>query len=306
MNFESISVDTRRILLAGCVSAIFCFSFSFESLAQSRSTESTVPESGFFTGLGGRLDSIEFGTQNIYGYATSDVFRNGVQVSGGAAGGPGTIEMDSKNKLSPTAQIGYFRRFPSSDWLWGGRISYAYLSSTSTVANALLPQSGSSMATGSGVSVPFTGNAVIRSYQTSIKDQIVFTPFIGRAFSQGFVYVGAGPTMSRVQTKLNGVIGFADITGVPSDISGLPQNFSDSRWVAGGAVTVGAAYFFDPSWFLDIRYTYAMTSKPTVTYPATFTNPNGVNGTTISGSGYTTSAGRVVTQGIALTINKLF
>lgn len=111
MKFECMPVEPKRKILAGFASAVFCLSFSLESLAQPNSPESTVPQAGFFAGLGGGFDSIDFGTQDMYGYGTSDVFRNGVQVSGGSAGGPGTIEMDSKNKLSPTAQIGYFRRF---------------------------------------------------------------------------------------------------------------------------------------------------------------------------------------------------
>ncbi len=195
--------------------------------------------------------------------------------------------MSSKNTFSPSAQAGFFKRFPRSNWLWGGKLSYSYLNSTSTVQNALLPQAGSTTATGSTTSVPFTGNAVIRSYETSIKGQAVFTPFIGRAFSKGFVYLGAGPALSRTRTNLNGVIGFANVTGVPSDISGLPQSFSHSGWVLGGAAVIGATYFLDPSWFVDVRYMYAMTGKPTINYPATFTNPNGVNGTTITVACYT-------------------
>ncbi len=306
MNARLSTNSFRQVLLSGCLAALTGLSISSPALAKSNTSDSGVPDSGIYVGLGGGYHSISFGTQDIYGYATSDVFKNGVQISSGSAGGPGVIEMGSQNTFAPTAKAGYFRHLPDSNWLWGAELSYGYLGSTSTVQNALLPQAGSTTPTGSTVSTPFTGNAVIHSYQTSIKDQAKFMPFVGRSFSRSFVYFGAGPTLSHVQTKLNGVIGFADVTGVPSDISGAPQSFSHANWVIGGAAMVGATYFFDPSWFLDVRYVYGMTSKPTVTYPATFTNPNGVNGTTITGSGYTTTSGRVITQGIGFTINKMF
>ena len=270
------------------------------------SARSYVPNSALYLGLGGSFNSIDFGTQNIFGFATSNVFKNGAQISSGSAGGPGNISMSSQNSFSPSTQVGYFQHFPASNWLWGGVFSYSYLGTTSIFQNALLPQAGSTTSTGSSTSVPFTGNAIIRSYQTAIKHQMVLAPFIGRSFDRSYVYLGAGPTLSETQTNLNGVIGFADVTGAPSDISGLPQNFSNSSWVFGGAAMIGATYFFDPSWFVDARYMYAMTSKPTINFPATFTNPNGVNGTTIVGSGYTTASGSVITQGITVTINKLF
>ena len=91
-------------------------------------------------------------------------------------------------------------------------------------------------------------------------------PFIGRSFADGFIYTGAGPTLSRTHTNLNSLVGFADINGRPTDVSGTPVDFSGSGWVYGGAVMAGATYFFDSSWFLDISYTYAMTNTQTFNY----------------------------------------
>jgi opacity protein-like surface antigen len=274
--------------------------------ADPSSVKISVPNRAFYAGVGGSYNSVNFGTQDIYGFATSDVYKNGVKTSSGSAGGPGTIDMSTQNTFAPAVQLGYFQHFPDSKWLWGGKFEYSYLGATSTVQNALLPQVGSTTTTGSSTSTPFTGNAVIRSYQTIVRDQMALMPYFGRSFDSSFIYFGAGPTLSQTETKLNGVIGFADVTGTPSDISGAPQSFSASKWVWGGAAMVGATYFFDSSWFLDARYMFAMTGKPTNTYPASFVNPNGTQGTTIVGAGYTTSSGRVMTQGIMLTINKAF
>ena len=266
----------------------------------------TVPYSAFYIGLGASYNSVDFGNQNIFGFATSDVYKNGSQISSGAAGGPGDVQTNRQSNLAPSAQLGYFQHFPDNDWLWGGKFSYSYLGTTSIVQNVLLPQAGSTTDTGSSTAVPFTGNAVIRSYRTNISHQMALTPFIGRSFANSFVYIGGGPTLSQTKTTLDGVIGFADVTGVPSDISGLPQSFSRSSWVFGGAALVGATYFFDPSWFVDAHYMYSMTGKSTNNFPASFTNPNGVNGTTIVGNGYTTTSGSVISQGVMLTLNKAF
>lgn len=97
----------------------------------------------------------------------------------------------------------------------------------------MLPQAGSFTYTDTGEVDPFLGNAVVRDYTTTITHQMALTPFVGRSFARGFAYLGAGPTLSRTQTDLDGLVGFADINGDRQDISGAPQNFSSSDWVWG-------------------------------------------------------------------------
>jgi hypothetical protein len=105
---------------------------------------------------------------------------------------------------------------------------------------------------------------------------------------------------------LNGLIGFADINGTRTDVSGSPVNFSSTAWVYGGAATIGASYFLGQSWFIDVNYTFAMTGNNTSGFSGPFTNPNGTNGSTTVGTMVGTSAGKLITQGIAATINKTF
>ena len=102
------------------------------------------------------------------------------------------------------------------------------------------------------------------------------------------------------------MIGFADINGDHTNVSGSPQKFSGTNWVYGGAATIGATYFFNSSWFLDINYTYGMTKNQTANFSGTFTNPNGTNGTTLTGSLVGSSTWKVITQGVAVTIHRLF
>jgi hypothetical protein len=74
--------------------------------------------------------------------------------------------------------------------------------------------------------------------------------------------------------------------------------------VYGGGATVGATYFFDPSWFLDLSYTFAMTTVQTTNFAAPFASAT--DGYTDIGilSGY--YSGRVITQTFTISINKAF
>ena len=267
---------------------------------------SGVPGAAFFLGLGGSYNAANFGTQSVYAVGTSNVFQGSTLTSSGSAAGPASVYLDPASTLAFSVQGGYFQKFFHSDWLWGAKFSYSYLGATSTVRNALLPQAGSFTATGSTTAVPFTGNAVVGSYRTSIIQQIALIPFIGHSFEKSYVYLGVGPTLSQVRTDLNGLIGFADINGTRTDVSGAPVNLSSSGWVYGGAATVGATYFFDRSWFLDASYTIATTANHTANYSSPFTNPNGSNGSTIVGTLVGNSSGTVITQAVTVTINRAF
>jgi opacity protein-like surface antigen len=267
---------------------------------------STLPASAFFIGLGGGFTAVNFGTQHVYAVGTSRVYEHGSLTSTGSASGPAKISMGVEPAFAPAVQLGYFRKFPGCPWLWGAKFSYTYLGTTATVRHALLPQSGANTAAGSTTPVPFTGTAVVRFYQTRYKHQLTLLPFIGRSFNKSFVYLGAGPTLSQTDLKLTNLIGFADINGATTDVSGKPTNFANSSWVIGGAVTLGATYFFNASWFVDFGYTFTITSNLTSNYSSPFTNPNGAHGSTIDGMLVGASTGRVMTHGVGVTINRAF
>ena len=270
------------------------------------SPASDVPRTALFLGLGGGFTAVNFGTQDVFAVGTSNVYKNGSLISTGSASGPGKIDMSTEPTFAPSVQVGYFNKFSGSDWLWGAKFSYSYLGATSTVRDALLPQAGANTATGSNTPVPFTGNAVVRYYQTRLKHQIALVPFIGRSFKQGFIYIGGGPTLSQPEIKMTGLIGFADINGATTDVSGKPTNFASSHWVFGGAAVVGATYFVNASWFLDFGYTFTITGNQTSNFSSPFSNPDGAQGSTIDGTLVGSSSGRVITHGVGVTINRAF
>jgi hypothetical protein len=169
---------------------------------------------------------------------------------------------------------------------------------TATNQNVSVPQAGSFNG------AAFTGHVIARSYQTNISHQMAFIPFVGHSFERSFIYFGAGPSLSRTQSSLNGVIGFADLNGVHTNITGSADSFASSSWVFGGAAVIGATYFLDRFWFLDFSYTYASMLVQTTGFSAPFSSSS--FGYTDTGTLSGTYSGRVITQSVALSINRVF
>jgi hypothetical protein len=291
----------KHALILGMVLPLLTVTPSIAS-AQSSST-SLVPNSGAYIGLGLGLNSTQFKGQMLEATGISNVTSTatGAAVTSGTAGGPPVeVGMPNANGISPLIQGGYFQKLQGSDYLWGVKFSYGYLGgATSTNPIIRVPQYG---AYSNGT--PFTGNAIARSYQKTTNHQFSLIPYFGQSFDRGTVYFGVGPTLSQVDTKINNLVGFADLNGVRTDISGSPQNFSASQWVWGGALMLGGTYYIDKSWFLDLSYTINMTQNKTASYYSTFNNPSSPN--TYSGSLIGSSTGTATTQSIMLTINKVF
>jgi hypothetical protein len=262
---------------------------------------SLVPASAFFVGLGGSVNSLGYEDQNIYAQGISAIFLNGTQVATGSAGGPTTPSLDTRTTLAPTAQAGYFQHFSGSQWLWGGKITYSYLNANSTDSRVRDPQVGSFTSANSDT---FTGNVVIGSYQSGISQQINFIPFLGHSFERSMVYAGVGPSLSQVKSSLNNVVGFAAINGTHVNITGTPSNFSSTQWVLGGAATVGSTYYIDPTWFVDVNYTFGLTKNQTTNYAAPFASAT--DGYTDRGILSGNYSGHIITQAVALSINKAF
>ena len=76
---------------------------------------------------------------------------------------------------------------------------------------------------------------------------------------------------------------------------------STLAWLAGAIPN----YFLNRSWCLNLAYTYARTTSQTFNYSSTYTSPQNPFGTT-AGTLVGSSSGKVITQGVTLTINKAF
>ncbi len=263
-----------------------------------------VPYSGFFAGIGVNGNLVVPTSQTIFAQGISNVTQGGVQAASGAAGGPTSPKPPVAATISPSAQLGYFQRFTDSRWLWGGKFSYNYLAATATDNFVHVPQFGSFALTAGGPVTAFTGNVVIQAYQVTADHQLALVPFFGHAFDRSFVYFGAGPSLTHTETKLSGTVGFADLNGVHTNITGAPATYTNTQWLIGATLAVGATYFLTPSWFFDIGYSFTITDLWNNSFSSPFSNTSAGYTTTgiISGS----YAGGLNTHALMVAINRRF
>ncbi|WP_147262677.1 hypothetical protein [Roseiarcus fermentans] len=203
--------------------------------------------------------------------------------------------MSNSSALAPVIQGGYFTHINDTPWMGGVKMSYTYLGISSSNNDLLIPQSGGFLQ--GGVYTPFTGNYVVQSYRQTVNSQFSLIPFLGHSFEKSFVYLGAGPTLAQTRTQIERITGFADVVGVPTSITGIGQgsNYSFSQWLWGVSATVGATYFLDRNWFVDVNYVASITQSKTSNWGGPWSDTPS-SGSTRTGTNMGTSSGGVVTQ----------
>jgi hypothetical protein len=270
---------------------------------------SIVPQSAFFLGVGGSADSVNFNSQYTYGKGTSytpahydAIGRFTPSITGSAAGGTG-FNLDPGAGLAPAIQLGYFQHFSDSPWLAGIKLTYSYSGASSSYGDLLIPQAGGF--TQAGVYTPFTGNYVVQSYRQTLENQISLIPFIGQSFDRSYVYGGVGPTFVQTKTSINRITGFANLDGLTTSVTGIGQGstYSFSQWLFGISGTVGATYFIDSHWFVDMNYTASITGNKTTNWGGLWSDSPAI-GETRTGTNTGYSSGTVTTQYFAITLNR--
>jgi hypothetical protein len=276
-----------------------------ESVIAADLATSIVPQSGFFEGVGVNGSSVNFDNQHVYAGGTT--WQPGPIIGYGA--GSTDFMLDSNSAPVPAIQGGYFKHFSSSRWMWGGKVTYSYLNISSD-RNLLIPQTGGVAETVGGVTTtePFAGNYSVQNYRQTINHQISLIPFIGRAFEKSYLYLGAGPNFSQTKMSIENMASpIAFVNGLPISPTGVGNgsNYSTNQWLFGGVAMVGATYFINPTWFVDISYSYSMTQTKTSRWggPWSDTLPNG---SLRIGNNTGTSSGSVNTQAFSVSINKSF
>jgi opacity protein-like surface antigen len=264
-----------------------------------------VPVSGFYAGVGVSANLVVPTNQTMFSQGVSNVFQNNTLAATGAAGGPVNPKPPNASTISPSAQLGYFQRVTDSRWLAGGKLTYNYIAATTTDHFLRVPQSGSFALVGGGPVTSFTGNVTMRSYQITADHQFALVPYFGYTFDRSFVYLGAGPSVSRAEVKLNDVVGFANINGAAgTSITGAPTNYSTSQWLIGATLAVGATYFLTPSWFVDFGYAFTITDLWNTAYATAFANTtSGFNTAGVLSGSYT---GGLNTHALTVSINRRF
>lgn len=260
-----------------------------------------VPQRGFFAGAGGSLNVSTFPDQDVFAQGLSRIYEGDTLAFRGEAGGSTSPGLAGQTDIAPVFQLGYFEHFGGSNWLWGAKFTYNYLNASATQDNFLIPQAGYFVGEYDGKLV---GNVYAHGYTMTATNQFVFVPFLGYAFDSSFVYLGAGPTLTRIKSELNGLVGFAALFDGHTDLTGAPQSFSSTNWVWGGTVSTGLTYFFAPGWFVDLNYTYTMSVTKTNRFAAPFDTSH--EGYTFTGLALGTYSGTADVQAVMVSINKVF
>ncbi|MCX7115145.1 MAG: hypothetical protein NTW08_04495 [Gammaproteobacteria bacterium] len=264
-----------------------------------------VPQSAFFGGLGVGGSSVNFENQHVYAGGTT--WQPGPVIGWGA--GSTNFMLNSSSAPVPFIQAGYFQHVSGSQWMWGGKMSYSYLN-ISADRNLLIPQTGGVTATvlGATTTYPFTGNYTVQTYQQTLNHQISLIPLIGRSFEKKYVYLGIGPTFSQTKMSIENMaspIAFVDGHFISPTGAGNGSNYSTNQWLFGGAAMVGATYFINPTWFVDVSYSYSMTGIETSSWGGPWIDTLS-NGSTRIGNNTGTSSGSVNTQAFSVSINTVF
>jgi hypothetical protein len=265
---------------------------------------SSLPDGNFFLGIGGSYASAELNKQTIYGKGINNAFTGSTLSSSGSAAGTSIPFYDNEKLFAPHAQLGYLRHFKNSTNFWGAKFTYDYLNAHFAHNDMTIPQAGSNYRYTSQSTEDFIGNYVIESTQTSVNHQLLLLAFIGHSFDHCKAYFGVGPALFGMNSKIYRLVGHADYYVHGMDISGAPVNLSKTMWEWGGAGQLGVTYSLNPSWFLDINYTYALTARNTVKYISPFTNV--IAGQNTVGTSYINPSQQIAVQAFSISINKLF
>ena len=268
-------------------------SLSLLGFSSFASTGASLEKTGLFIGLGGsynlvRINSNLEGTMNV---------TQGVPPRGLFSGSTGPYHK-TKETFAPEAQIGYFRHFTNSNWLWGVKALYQYVGTNITINGTASPAGTYINLTNTDV-VTTVDKISMGSLQLKINDEFVLPLFLGRSFKQSFLYVGVGPSLFKTSYSSNHS---SDV--LSGYYTGNLGDFSNSTWLWGGAVQAGMAYYLSPSWFVNINYMFAGTGQNLSTYLMPFTPSvnRGLNTGTVS----FTKSQRIIAEEFKLSINKVF
>ncbi|KTC72400.1 hypothetical protein Lbir_1175 [Legionella birminghamensis] len=241
---------------------------------------------GFFLGVGAAYEDLRVKSNAS---ATLDA------VSGfpplGVFTGARTADSDSDDRIVPQFQAGYFRSFSENGWLWG--LEFVY-------------QPSRLKTTGKAASVHFvnalenvSNELLVDGFQTKMDQQFLLPVLIGHSFRNSFLYAGIGPSWQKAEHT---VYGSSDT--LSGYYIGNLKGFSREKWLWGGAVQAGMAYYLNPAWFLMANYTYSRTEKFRVNHSLAFTPEinQGLNGGFVAFN----SSLRLSTQSVSLSINRVF
>lgn len=248
---------------------------------------SRLNQSGYYLGFGGGYTAANLSANtNLSMTALSGVPPLGLFV------GDEYDNSHSANAIFPKVQAGFLQSFTSSPWLWGVELVAQYL-------NLNLKGDANQPLRLINQPVNTTNDISTASLTLKLKDNFMIPAFIGHSWNNSFMFLGLGPSVLRTQLVAKQVT-----DSLSGNYIGTITNFSATKWVVGGALEAGVAYYFNPTWFLRLDYTYLFTGHYDTHYSNEYSSSinHGLNDGRLGFEGLQT----LNIHEAALTINKLF
>lgn len=190
---------------------------------------------GIYVGIGGSLNLEYLSVNTAANYL--DANSNPVETTA-----------NLKNKQidgAPIAQVGYWGKI-GEESLWGMVTEYKYLNYTLGNINGV-----NTIAFPNLSSLPGYGDLSV-----NISNEFMLLLYFGATYRSGFFYVGVGPVLFTLRDSIrnyNQISEGTNFVGMAGD---------ETLW--GGAAQVGYNYFFRPTWFLGVNYTYTISGSFTL------------------------------------------
>ena len=285
----------------GVCAAIYLLTMPHVTFASKTNTffAPDISNTGLFVKFGENYNPIKF-DQYLKANGPSNIYSRSSLTAFGASGGPANPYHATQSTFSPETQMGYFKHFTRSDKLWGVKFLSNYLGIISTDRDVDSFQGRFLANNTTTLPESFKSNVT----QTSINHELALLAYVGHSFTNSHVYLGAGPSLFGAQSHFYDVTGYTDNKGNHVDYSSLPNNISNSKWMLGGAAQMGMTYYINPTWVLDLSYTYAITGLySAMNNASSFTNMMGYSS---ANTWYTNNSQRVSAQAVTVSVNKVF
>ncbi len=268
------------------------FSSSIANAGTIGAAETSLSQTGFFIGAGGSYNIIR---SNANTSGTLNAI-SGLPPLGTFTGTTGSYTITQKN-ISPEVQAGYFQHISHSNWLWGAEFFYQYSQNGQTIYGE--PQDPGAFINLLSPGINTRDEITFSAVQMNTHHQLALPIFLGRIFANSFIYLGGGPALIRTKLKV-----YSSDDTLSGYYAGTINGFSNAKWLWGGAVQGGLAYYVAPTWFLKLNYTYSVTGQYKTANSMSF-SPSINEGFNTGLVAFQTSQ-RITAQELALSINKVF
>ncbi|CDZ79315.1 Opacity protein antigens [Legionella massiliensis] len=248
-------------------------------------------KTGLFLGVGGGYNQIEIKTKTLGVLNAQDGFPPLGLYTGESN------YSKTKEAFAPEAKIGYFSHFANSNLLWGLEFLYQY-------SGVKIKTTRDKLGSGAAIQLAdptqnVTDFLSMNPVKTRVHTEFMLPVFLGYSLANSFLYAGVGPAVFQLKRTVG---------RINDESSGLfignAAGFSNSEWIWGGAARAGIAYYLNPSWFLNLNYSYSFTGNTHLNNRKLFTPA--INTGLNSGSIAFNTRQRLNAQTISLSINKVF